>query len=177
MKKSVRITAAILAVLTVLSLSAGCAKKDPEIPSGMKKASGEAADYIMYVPEDWRVDSSSLYTAAYYSSGDATSISATAYGMNYGDENVDDWFKGFMEEFGGVYTDVAEPTEEDAKLGGADGKKYTFSGTLNGQVYDYIVVAAIRQNYIYYITYTSTPEYYESHLDALDKVVTNFAFK
>ena len=100
MKKTIRITSAILAVLTVLALFAGCAKKDPETPSGMKKASGDEADYIMYVPEDWRVDSSSLYTAAFYSSEDATSISATAYGTNYGNTSVDDWFKGFMEKMG-----------------------------------------------------------------------------
>ncbi len=177
MKKFVRILSLTVAVLTVLSLFAGCAKKDPEIPSGMKKASGDEADYIMYVPEEWRVDKSTLYTAAYYSSEDPTSISTTAYGMNFGDTGIDDWFGGFMEEFKGIYTDVTEPETEKTKLGGAEGMKYTFSGTLNGTVYNYVITAAIRSNYVYYVTYTSTPQYYQAHLEALDDVIRNFAFK
>lgn len=172
-----RILSLIIAVLTVSALLCGCSKSAEGVPSGMKKASSDDADYVMYVPEDWRVDKSTLYTAAYYSSGDATSISATAYGMNYDDTTVDDWFAGFMEEFKSVYTDVSEAQSEEAKLGGIDGMKYIFSGTLNGQIYDYIITAAIRQNYIYYITYTSTPEFYEKHLDSLEDVIVNFSFK
>lgn len=35
----------------------------------------------------------------------------------------------------------------------------------------------MRSNYVYYVTYTSTPEFYEKHLEALDQVLANFAFK
>lgn len=177
MRKSIRFTALVLAVLMCAAAFAGCSKKDPDTPSGMKLASSEDTDYRMYVPENWRVDKSTLYTAAYYSSGDATSISATAYGMNYDDTTVDDWFEGFTEEFKEIYTDVTEAKAEEAKLGGVDGKKYTFSGTLNEKVYNYIIVAVLRQNYIYYITYTSTPEYYSDHLEELDDVIRYFEFK
>ena len=76
-----------------------------------------------------------------------------------------------------LYTDISEITEEDAELGGTAGTKYTFSASLNGQQYNYIITAAFRSNYIYYITYTSTPDFYEKHLDELDDVIANFAFK
>lgn len=178
MKKTLRLVSLLLALVMLTACLASCSDdSESSVPSGMKLASGEDCDYIMYVPEDWRVDKSTLYTAAYYSSTDATSISATAYGMNYGDTTADDWFEGFMEEFKTIYTDVSSVETEDSTLGGVNGKKFTFSGTLNEQVYNYTVVAAIRNNYIYYITYTSTPQYYSEHLEALDDVVRNFAFK
>ena len=178
MKKLVKIASFILSVLLASSLFAGCSQqKEGDVPSGMKLASGEDADYLMYVPENWRVDKSTLYTSAYYSSGDATSVSATAYGMNFDDTTVDDWFEGFLKEFKEIYTDVSQPEKADAKLGGVDGRRYTFSGTLNGTVYDYIIVAVINRNYVYYITYTSTPQYYSAHLEELENVISNFEFK
>lgn len=176
MKKFASLLCAVIICLGAVLLSA-CSETVTDVPKGMKLASSEDADYIMYVPEEWRVDRSTLYTSAYYSSGDSSSISAAAYGMNYSDTSVDDWWKSFDEEMRSIYTDISEITSEDAELGGVDGRKYTFSASLNEKQYNYIVTAVLRNKYIYYITYTSTPDYYENHLEELDSVIANFAFK
>lgn len=165
-------------LLLVGMLLGGCGKKqDPNVPSGMQLASSDEADYLFYVPQEWRVDKSSLYTSAYYSSGDATSVSATAFGMNLDDTTVSDWWEGYTEQFKSIYASMEVTAEEETKLGGADAVKYTFNAVLNEEEYQYIIVAALRKNYIYYITYTSTPEYYEKHLSDLDLVLENFSFK
>ena len=176
MKKFMRILAAVLIVCTLLC-TVSCGKEETDVPSGMQKASDDANEYILYVPEDWKVDKSTLYTSAYYSSGDATSISVTAYGLTIGDETLDNWWLGMSEQLNTVYTDITETVEEDAVLGGIYGKKFTFSATLNGQQYNYIIIAVIKDYYVYYMTYTSTPDYYENHLTELDEVVENFVFK
>ena len=153
-------------LLAVGAMLSGCAQQDPDVPEGMQLASSEDADYLFYVPEGWRLDKSSLFTSAYFSSGDATSISATAFSMNLTDTSIE-----------GIYENVEFSDGEETKLGGEDAMKYTISATLNETDYQYIIVAALRDSYIYYITYTSTPEYYEDHLEALDQVIECFAFK
>lgn len=176
MKKISMLLCAALMIMSALLL-VSCNGQETDAPSGMVLASSEDADYIMYVPENWRIDKSTLYTSAYFSSGDATSISAAAYGMSYTDKTADDWWKSFEEDMQGLYTDISDVTEEGAELGGVSGTKYTFSASLNGQQYNFIITAALRSNYIYYITYTSVPEFYEDHLEELDDVIANFAFK
>ena len=173
MKKIAFILAAVVAAAALL---AGCGKQEGDAPKGMKLASSNSVDYVMYVPEDWRVDQSELYTSAFYSSADATSISASAYGAAV-DETVDTWWDGFYKSFCSLYTDCSEPVREDSKLGGVDGARFEFSGVLNGQEYNYIMVACVRGGYVYYITYTSTPDFYESHLDTLGEVIDNFSFR
>ena len=163
----------LLALSMVLG---GCEKQDSSVPAGMQLASSEDADYLFYVPEGWRVDKSSLYAAAYFSSGDATSISVTAFGMNMTDDTVSSW-ESYAEQFASIYEEMEVTAEEKTVLGGVDGMKYAFDATLNEKEYQYIIVAAVRENYVYYITYTSTPKYYEDHLDELDLVLEHFAFK
>lgn len=164
-------------LLAVGAMLSGCAQQDPDVPEGMQLASSEDADYLFYVPEGWRLDKSSLFTSAYFSSGDATSISATAFSMNLTDTSIDDWWERYKGQFEGIYENVEFSDGEETKLGGEDAMKYTISATLNETDYQYIIVAALRDSYIYYITYTSTPEYYEDHLEALDQVIEYFAFK
>ena len=170
-------TKILLLLLLTGVLFGGCAKQDTEVPEGMQLASPKEADYLFYVPEGWRVDQSSLYSSAYFSSGDASSISATAFGMDLADTSVNDWWEKYKEQFQGIYEDVEFGEGEETTLGGVDAVKYTINATLNENEYRYVIVAALRDNYIYYITYTSTPEYYEDHLEALEQVREHFAFK
>ncbi|MBE6588181.1 MAG: hypothetical protein E7647_07200 [Ruminococcaceae bacterium] len=167
-----------LALVMCLSALAGCSKKEePEAPSGMKLASGDNVDYYMYVPEMWRVDKSDLYTSANFSSGDPTSISATAYAISSDIKSVGDWWAGFEKEMATVYTEISEVEETDAKLDGIKGKEYAFTASLAGQKYNFIITAVIKDYYVYYITYTSVPEYNENHLKERTQMVEAFKFE
>ena len=97
--------------------------------------------------------------------------------MNLDDSTVSDWWEGYIEQFESIYDSMEVTAEEEMKLGGADAVKYTFNAVLNEKEYQYIIVAALRKNYIYYVTYTSTPDYFEEHLSDLDLVLENFSFK
>lgn len=177
MTKTLKITALILALCAIFAMTA-CGKEAAE-HSGYVLASSDKVDYFMYVPETWKIDKSSLFTSAYCSSGDATSISATAYGLSFSDPTLENWWKGFAEEFKLAYTDtdIDKAKVEEANLGGVDGRKYTFKGSLAGQEYDFIMVAATKGGYVYYLTYTSVPKYYKDHLEELGKVIEYFEFK
>lgn len=172
-----RIIAIAMALLMCLAVFSSCSKKDPDAPAGMKLASGENVDYYMYVPEAWRVDKSDLYTSANYSSGDPTSISATAYAISSDIPTLDDWWKSFEKEMKTVYSDVSKVEKSNAKLDGVKGKEFSFTAKLGEQKYNFIITAVIKDYYVYYITYTSVPEYNENHLEERTQVVEAFEFK
>ena len=121
MKKIISIVCALLCVSLLLG---ACSKSEDGAPDGMKQASSDNVDYIMYVPENWKVDKSELYTSAFYSSADATSISAAANGVA-ADETVETWWDGFYEKFASVYSDCSEPESADITLGGRPGARRT----------------------------------------------------
>lgn len=176
--KITSVVSLVLAAVICLFALVGCGQeKDKTVPDGMKLASGEQVDYYMYVPETWRVDKSDLYTGAYFSSGDPTSISATAYGISADIATVDDWWKTFEKQMSDVYTDVSKVAKADAKIDGIKGREYTFTAKLGGEEYTFIITAVIRDYYVYYITYTSTPEFNENHLEDREKVIDSFEFK
>lgn len=193
MKKLISIIAMLLCSAM---LFCGCqGEQDPNAPEGYKVASSDAADYVLCVPEEWIVETSTLYTSAYFSRGaDATSISVTAFGADIQGQTVEGWWEGYSEEFAATFSSFEVVSEEDAALDGIDGKKYTFTATIGksessetaaegetaaaeAKQYNFICHAVVKDTYVYYLLYTSTPEYYEEHIDELNEVITNFKFK
>ena len=193
MKRLVSVIALLLCFAAFLS---GCnANQDPNAPEGYKCVSAEEADYFLYVPNEWIEGIGNLSTSAYYSRGaDATSISVTAFGAKLAGETVDTWWESYKEEFSAEFENFEVVSTEDAQLGGIDGKKFTFTATkgtsevettaegetTEGKVskqYNFVCVAVVKDTYVYYLLYTSTPEYYEAHLDTLSNVVSYFKFK
>ena len=175
MKKILSVIA--LLMIPVLFL-AGCGDKTPsEIPKGYQIASISDCDYVLYVPDTWMIDNQTLYTSAYHSSGDPSSISVTAGGMDFEDSTVEDWWKGYEAQFNEAFESYELLSTEDAKLGGVDGKKFTYTAMLAEKQYNFICIAVVKDNYVYYMLYTSTPTYFENHLEELDGIISNFNFK
>ena len=168
----------ILVLCTCLALFAGCAKKsDDNAPDGMKKASGDNVDYTMYVPTAWEVDRSDLYTSAYYPGRtDMTNISATAYAIAADIATVEDWWKIHEKDLKDLYGEMSEVAVTNARLGGVEGKEFTFTGKYGDTQYNVIVTAAIKDFNVYYLTYTSTSEYNEDHLEERTQIVEAFRF-
>jgi len=181
--KKLSLIALLLALIMCASALVGCSGgQEAGSPDGMKLASNEESGYLMYVPDVencWKVDRSGLYTSACYSSGDdATNISATAFDVVQGaNVTVESWWEDFVPNLKETYAEMSDIAVKDAKIDGIKGKEYSFSGKLAGNEYKYIITAVIKDAYVYYITYTSTPEFYEEHLEDLESVINNFKFK
>lgn len=180
--KRISLISLILALCICLCTFSSCSKQESEVevPNGMKLASGDV-DYYMFVPEAWKVDRSDLYTSATFSSGDPTSISATAYAVSNNIQSVSDWWSngenGFYEEMSLVYTDISEISETEATLGGIEGTEYSFTAKLADKEYCFVITAVFNNFYIYYITYTSVPEYNENHTADREQIIEAFKFK
>lgn len=175
MKRIISVVALLLAMCLML---AGCNKnKDNSAPDGYQLASSEEADYLFYVPESWIIDSSTLYTSAYVSAGDASSVSVTAYGLERESTTVADWWSGYQAQFTEAFSEYEAVSEKEVTMGGINGMQYTYTATMAEVKYNFVCSAVIRGNYVYYMLYTSTPAYFENHLEALDGMISNFSFK
>lgn len=186
MKKIISLVALLLCASM---LFAGCGnKQDPSVPDGFQLISSEEADYNLYVPTEWIPGINNLSTSAYFSRGaDATSISVTAFGADLAGQTVEKWWDEYKKDFEAEFDNFEVISEEDASLGGVDGKKYTFTATKGVETdaegketatqYNFICVAVVKDTYVYFLLYTSTPKYYEEHLSTLGDVISHFSFK
>ena len=172
MNRITRITAVLLAVMMAALAFASCSK-DTSAPKGMIKASNEKADFTMYIPEKWTVDTADAAVSAYCSKNDPSSVSMMAWGLEYTDSALDDWWEVNLEEIGKVFSDVEITAEEDAIVDGLYTKKYTYTATLAGNSYKIMQAACIKDSNVYLLTYTSTPETFETHTEDVNSILTN----
>jgi|GEM_PF-553473 len=200
-----RIMSLILVSLMLVSalFFASCGKGEDDVPNGMKKASGDAAQYVLYVPTTWKCDVASGATSATYSDSDTSNISVMTFSLENSDADVSDWWSGFEADFKKVYDDFEIVSREDTTLDGEKAEKVVFKGTLIHDLSDeeddavsegtpandnidkvefqFMQVSAVKRKVlsapeVYVITYTSSPDVFDSHLEDVQKCLDNFKF-
>ena len=184
MRKIITLILALTMIFSCAVLASCGNETEQEAPSGMKRASAEEASYIFYVPSTWQCDVASGATTAYYSNSDTSSVSVMTFALENSDADAADWWSGFEADFKNVYDDFEIESREDVKLDGVDGAKVVFTGALthDGEdkvTFKFMQVAAVRKKTlsapeVYVVTYTSSPEVYDNHLEEVQKMLDNF---
>ena len=157
-------TALILALILVSLTFTSCGNNDGA-PAGMKTASGEGADYVLYVPDDWKVDMSTKATGAYYSADDPSNVSVTAWELEHTNSTVEDWWEIERTDIDLVFQNVEITSESNTTVDGIAAKKYEYTASLGEKNYKIMQVAAVKKSVVYVFTYTSVVESYDLHLD------------
>ena len=170
-----RIFAAALAAALMLCLAA--CNKDPEAPDGMTRASGEEAEYALFVPDDWVLDRSDGVVAAYKSASDPTSVSVMAWSMPYADSTLDDWWKSYQTEFALVFEDFTLESSATTLLDGEAGVLYAYTGTLGGTTYRYTQLAALHHAAVYLMTVTERADAEVDHAEEIAQIRDAFRWK
>ncbi len=168
MKKSI----ALCLVAAALMLT-GCSG-DTEAPTGYKTASGEAADYTFFVPEEWTVDLSTGATSAYCSTEDPSSVSVMAWELPHTDTTLDEWWEMNLEDISLVFQNVVVEEPENVTMDGVYGKKYTYTADLGEFSYKIQQTAAIRSGSVYLVTYTSLADTFDTHLEEVGNMLSFF---
>ena len=164
---------AILACLTLVSCS-----KDTTVPDGMKLASGEAADYCFYVPEDWIVDIQTAATSAHVSNNDRANVSVMSWELEHTDDTVEAWWEVNLESLKLGFTEYDEVKVEEDVMDGTHAVKYTYTAKLGEDEHKFIQAAAVRSGVVYVITCDAFPsDEFDSHAEDFDSVIANFKFK
>ncbi len=167
----------ILTILLAASMLVftGCA--DADAPTGFKTASGEAADYSFFVPDDWTVDQVTGATSAYCSTEDPSSVSVMAWELPNTDTTLDEWWAMNLEDISRVFQNVEAAAPETLTLDGVHAQKYVYTADLGEFSYKIMQTAAIKGGSVYLVTYTSLADTFDTHLEAVNQMLSFFLFQ
>jgi len=171
MSKKLTLLAALCIALALVSCG-----KTAGAPGGMKVCSNNEVDYFFYVPESWTLDLSTRAVSAYCSAADPSSISVMAWDLSE-PLTLDDWWSAALTDFKLAFAAFDVTSELDTTLDGAPAKQYACTAKLGANEYRFLYTACISRSTVYLITYTSVPENYETHLDAVSDMTGYFRFK
>ena len=168
-----KITAILLALLAILSLSA-CGAGD-NAPSGMKLASNEVCDYYFYVPTNWTVDMSTGVASAYYSKNDRSNISMTSYALSK-TMTAEEYWESIKRSYTSLFAEMSEPEVKTTALDGVEAKQYTYTVKAANEQFKIMQVFCVKGDTVYVFTFTASPEKFEEHIDKVALVLAEFRF-
>ena len=168
-----------ITLLTAAILFSSCAAPEIEIPKGMKLFSNDLVEYTAFVPEKWVVSNKSATISAYASVSDASSvvISSHPLGIEKSNYTAKDYWADHEKELGSLLTDIEYSAKDKAKkLDKQDAMRYVYTAKLGETEYKYMQTVCIKDETVFLITYTSTPELYAEHTEEIEKILDNFKF-
>ncbi len=179
----------------VFILLYACANTKTDAPSGMKLASVDAADYYMYVPNDWTVADQDGVTSAYVSIADKSNVTCARYAISNEavfdlpadkDESKPDatvyaenYWRGYASELESLlpgYRLISGPVS--TMLNGSPAVRCRYVATLSGTEYNFDMVICVRERmYAYMLTYTAEASKYDTNLQSFEKIISEFVFQ
>ena len=165
-------------------LAAGCTGGQSEnidvtVPAGMQLASDKAAYFNFFVPSEWKVDTSAGSACAYVSELDASNVSAVRISVPDASVTTAElYWDTYKNDFSESFTNFTVISEnEKTTLYGKDACKYVYTASLTGQSYKYCSVICVFDGSVYMLTYTSSPDKYDSHTEEFTSICNNFMIK
>lgn len=175
-----KICSLALVFVLALTLLCGCGKTE-YAPDGMKVVeSSDKLDYNIYIPAGWVQDLSTGAVSAYVSSNDLSNISMTQFNLEELkklDEYVSDYVTELEENLQEFKLEEGYPEKGKTLLDGVEAAKIEYTAKLVGNEYKYMQIICVKGGTIYYFTYTALAEAYDSHLEAVQKILDYFSFK
>lgn len=168
----------VLFIILTLALVFTACGKDASVPEGMQIASDEGVAYTLFVPSSWILTESSGIYGAYYSSSDRSSVTVSSFYPESDMASIDDYWSTCKASYEETYKDFNALTEAEQTIWGDKAAlKYVFTADIDTVSYKFMQMIAVHNNMFYTLTYTSTPENYDSHFEDVDKMITEFVFK
>ncbi len=150
-----------------------------EAPEGMKLISTDKRPYRFFVPESWVTDTRSSLSAAYYSDGDKSNVSLQAHMSTGAQADVNTFFENtelkYKNLYGDSYTLVSKT--DDVKMGGLSAIQFVFTVKSGENEYKLMQTVCAKGEMYYILTYTSTPEAFDSHLSDIEKMLGAFELR
>ena len=166
----------ILTVVLLVCAMSSCSQANTDIPDGMKIASSDKIEYVMYVPSSWICDSTSGVSEAYVSESGRPNVTVTSYSYDT-EMTPSSYFEACEEEYKDILDgyELLESTER--KVGDRAAISYVYTASVDGvqvkimqTVYDY-------NGMMYSFTYTALEERFDAHLDDVEDMLDAFRFR
>lgn len=173
------ISVLFVVLLCLLCLVSCSKKKETDVPDGMVEAENKFVDYRFFYPENWLLDRNDGMISCHVSSDDASNVSVTAFALPEIKPLEQYLEEEYMTYFKENFTDMQIVEDfTDTTLDTSPAKKIVFTATVGANAYKFSQTLALgRDGYIYIITYTSTPEAFDTHIENVEKIVSEFRFK
>lgn len=173
----------------ILSSAVGCSSNQTDtgvsIPADMKAVASEAADYDLVVPTSWLVETTVGMTSVYVEDRVRSNVSVCANEIRGEISSIEAYWDLFTEQFTASFADFTMLDTEpvNVTVGSAyednatDGYKYRYTATVGDVKYQWMQVLFIRNATLYILTYTSTADVYEDHLEDVNDIIAYFSFR
>ena len=174
MKRKLSMIIAVV-MLAAVALTA-CQKRDTTVPDGMRRIESETIGVDLIVPEEWTDSMSTGAVGAYCSNNDSTNVTVMAWNVD-ASTTLDSWWELYEDEFNLVFDDFKLENTETTTLGGVAANKYTYTAKLGENEFKYVQCACLHWGMVYVLTFTTTPDKYETHAEEFSDMISNFAFR
>lgn len=165
----------LLAVVCCLGLAA-CAQEDG-VPEGYQLVSDDDVSFRFYAPTQWSVNNAGGAYSAYYSTADRSVVMVTFYRPDEDELELDDFWASAREQYEHTYTAFELVSEEATMLGDRNARAYTFTAGIGGVDYKVMQIITGYGSYYYTMTYMSSPENFDSHIEAVRGMAGVFEFR
>ena len=135
--------------------------------------------YSLYVPSEWVIAQSDAMTLAYVSEQNKSSVSVMQWNLTEDTKTIDLWWENYHKKELQNTFDSFSVLEEGVEwtVDGISAKCYTYTVTISGTTYKYLVTVVIDQGSLHAITYTSTEALYDETLPIVkDQILANMKF-
>lgn len=155
---------------------AACGEKS-DVPEGYQLVSGDNAAYRFYAPTQWSINTGTSQNSAYYSVDDRSIVVVTIYVKDQDYTSTDDFWSIVESNYMENFDDYNFISKNATVLSGKNAMSYTYSLTIAGSPVKIMQIIAPHGNYYYALTYTSTPEKFDSHLEDVNGMAGVFEIK
>ena len=145
-------------------------------PEGMKLISTDERAYRFFVPVAWKVNVRTEATAAYIDEQDGrrTNVSVQMYMTGDESQTVEQYWEHCEKSYNEIFSSFTLISSEDVKMDGLSAKKYVYDVTSGAETYRQLQAIVKKGAMFYVVTYTASPEAFDSHLADVDKMIENF---
>ena len=149
---------------------------DKKTPEGMKIASGEDLEYVLYVPTVWVCRSEEGMSEAYYPETEKSNSSVTSYVPEI-TMTAKEYFADCGEKYKTLFVDYTLLSEETRTVAEREAISYSFSFA-DGERTVCVMQTVFEYNeMIYSITYSALEEKFEAHLGDVEQILNAFRFR
>lgn len=150
-------------------------KTDKKTPAGMKIASFDSAQYVFYVPTEWKCALSDKLTEAHTADNKAN-ITVTAYALET-DMTAEQYFTESEKIYARDIKGYERLGEAKRTVGGREAISYTYKALYGGVEYRIMQTVFYYNGQIYSVTYTAAAENFDTHTAAVAKMLDAFRFR
>ncbi len=145
-------------------------------PDGMKLISTDERAYRFFVPEAWKVNLRTENTAAYIdeTDGTRTNVSVQMYMTSDERQTVEQYWKLCSQSYGEIFAEFEVVSESKIEMDGVAAGRYVYDVTSGGKQYRQLQAIVKKGPMFYVVTYTASPENFESHTADVDKMIESF---